>query len=132
MWWQEECSLVGLFNELIKDEKTAKYIKFKDDTLSLKFHKSFELKVIYKNGYFNTYINDKFYYDIEEQDIYEYIEEIVNDAYVIVEYNKKNWFHPKRYFELISKERFIMSKVKNAKRKVKRVFTVNNVLFENN
>ncbi|AUD62661.1 hypothetical protein BK010_03315 [Tenericutes bacterium MO-XQ] len=53
-WWQKDCSIVGLFNELIEDNKTANYIKIKDDTLSLIFHQSFELKVILNGGYFNT------------------------------------------------------------------------------
>lgn len=127
MWWQNDCSIIGLFNELNKDNEIAKYIIFKNDIISLIFHEAFELKVIYKNGYFNTYINDKFDYDVEEQDIYEYIEEIVKDAYVIVEYNKKVGIFHKRYFDLILKNKFNMSKIEKNKRKIKRVFTVNNV-----
>lgn len=84
-WWQKDCSIVGLFNEIIKNNKTVNYIKIKDETLILIFHKLFEMKVVFSRGYFNTYINDKFDYNIEEQDICEYIEEIINDKYVFIE-----------------------------------------------
>lgn len=131
-WWQKDCSIVGLFNELIKNNKTVNYIKIKDDTLILIFHKSFEMKVVFSGGYFNTYINDKFDYNIEEQDIYEYIEEIINDTYVFIEYKSKKGFFKRRYFDIVLKSKFSMNGFRSNSKIVKSIFTIKDVLFDIN
>ncbi len=131
-WWQKDCSIVGLFNELIKNNKTVNNIKIKEDTLILIFHKSFEMKVVFSGRYFNTYINDKFDYNIEEQDIYEYIEEIINDKYVFIEYKSKKSIIKRRNFDIILKSKFHMDELKSKNKKVKRIFTIRDVLFNNN
>jgi hypothetical protein len=131
-WWQKDCSIFGLFNELIKNNKTVNYIKIEDDTLILIFHKSFEMKVVFSGGYFNTYINDKFDYNIEEQDIYEYIEEIINDTYVFIEYKSKKGFFKRRYFDIILKSKFSMNGFRKNSKIVKSIFTIKDVLFDKN
>lgn len=127
-WWQKDCSIVGLYNELIKDNKTTNYIEINDGALSLIFHDSYRLKVLFKGSYFYTYINDQFDCYIEEQDIYEYLLEIVHGTYIFIEYNKKMGFFKKYQFHIVPKEKFILLNVN--RKHIKRIFTVDKVLFE--
>lgn len=131
MWWKKDCSINGLYNELYKNDKLRYHLKLENDKLSFEFHKNFKLEVKFNGVYFNVYINDKFDYNIEEQDILEYIEEIKNDNYVFVEYKSKRGFFHRRYFDIVLKDKFSIEDFRRVIKKIEKIYTIDNVLFEN-
>jgi len=131
MWWKKDCSINGLYNEPNKSDKIRYHLKFENDKLSFEFHKNFKLEVKFNGVYLNVYINDKFDYNIEEQDIFEYIEEINNDNYVIVEYKSKKGLFHRRYFDIVLKDKFSIEDFRKVIQKIQKIYTIDNVLFEN-
>lgn len=131
-WWQTDCSINGLFNELNKKDYIKTIMKYENDTVSFEFHKDFKFEVKFNGVFFNAYINGKFESNVEEQDIYEYIEEIINDTYVVIEYKSKKGFFRRRYLDTVLKSKFYLDKYRRNRKTVKRIFTIYEVLFESN
>ncbi|QVK17796.1 hypothetical protein KHQ81_13240 [Mycoplasmatota bacterium] len=88
--------------------------------LYININKHFIIKVVLA-GYFNVYINDVYYYNIDGQDIVGVLDEIALDEEYVIQYKRKIKFIQKNKFELskyIKKKNFI------------KIFDVNNVIFD--
>lgn len=97
-------------NELIKDK-----ISISNLEITLKVHEKFVVK---QKGR-NTYINDKFYYDIEEQDLLDCLCEFVEDndtIYVQYEhYHFEFHFNHSGYFKEIKRSKYSFEKLRHKK-----------------
>ncbi len=93
--------------ELKNLEKTA-------DGIKLTVHDGFIVTAeLSHNGLCKTFINGKFFYDIEEQDFEGSLKEFVTDGSVVyVQYNKKrkNIFALNKYFSTVKRDKFVIDK----------------------
>lgn len=71
-------SLKDLHDKLAKIEFLKNKIQLCNDEIVINFHKYFVLEIKLKD-FFSVYINSILYYNIEEQDIWESIHEIINE-----------------------------------------------------
>ena len=79
-------SLKDLHDKLAKIEFLKNKIQLCNDEIVINFHKYFVLEIKLKD-FFSVYINSILYYNIEEQDIWESIHEIINEEVVFIESN---------------------------------------------
>lgn len=97
--------------DLAKDLDFVNNITVTDKLLIIKFHEDFVIKI--RNvGIFYTYINDVFYYDIEDQDIWYSLKEITDNDDIIVQYKHKHGFFTRNKFYFYQKNDFNIEKVK--------------------
>lgn len=116
-------TLKSLYDDL-KDILQDK-IEIDNKFITITYHNDFIVK-IKLDCWFKVYINDKYFYNIEDQDIYYFIEDIVNDNYVIIEYKNKHGFYNRNFFKFIYKTKF--NKDKYSTKKIKRIFDINTLL----
>lgn len=97
-------------NEILKGK-----VSFNNYEITLKIHDNF----IVKQKSNRTYINDKFYYDIEDQDLLESFCEFVKDNDIIyVQYEHKHFgfnFNHSGYFKKIKKSKYLLRKLRHKK-----------------
>lgn len=69
--------------EYIKSHHSTKYISAtcEQNEISIVFHRELTIKIVFSNYYY-MYVNDIFYYDIDEQDIVSLIDDIFIGSYV--------------------------------------------------
>ncbi len=97
--------------------------------ITVEFHPDFIIEIT-DFPIYHTKINNKFYYDIEEQDVYEWIKEIAKDNCIFVEYKKPIGLFNRRYFIEYSKDQFNINKLPNKKR-IAKIFTASKIIEEN-
>ncbi len=99
--------------------------------ITLKIHDDFILK-IFKNRVYNAYLNDKFYYDIEEQDLLDSLCAFVEDDDTIyVQYKHYHFgfnFGHYRYFQKIKRSKYSYRKLKH-KKDIELIFDNKGVIF---
>ena len=79
-------SLKDLHDKLAEIELLKNKIQLCNDEIVINFHKDFVLEIKLKD-FFSVYINSILYYNIEEQDIWESIHEIIDEKVVFIESN---------------------------------------------
>ncbi len=93
--------------------------------IKIRYHDHFIINYNYTES--NIYINEKLYCFVEEQDLLEFLTEINNDEYYIVEYeNKRLTATP--YFKFLSKKKANIDKVKKTDN-VSRIFDINGLIY---
>lgn len=115
-----------LYEKLRQIDNIKPKLNFKNNIIYIDFHKDCRISIIY-NKYFELYINNIFYYDIEGQDIIEITTDIINNEWIFVE--KMNFFNKKKII-LIPKNKFSMQKEKVNKNTYK-VFSINELIYNN-
>ena len=73
------------------------------------------------------YINEKYYYSVEAQDLFDFLSEINNDKYYIVEYKIKR-LSTTPYFKLLNKKKTDVNKIRNSKN-VLRIFDIYSLIY---
>ncbi len=98
--------------------------------ITISYHNDFVIEYLVQS----MYINNEFYYDIEEQDISDFIREINNDKYVFIQYKHKhlqiyNLFDlgKRMKFMLVNKKKFNPAKIKH-KKDVEKVFDIHGLI----
>ncbi len=124
-------NFTNIIKELQENDCLKDKIRFQNNEIILEIHPDFILKTI--NG--KTYLNDKFYQDIEEKDLLElYTEFLQNDKIVYIEYQHKHFnFHSnivKSYFKEMQYEKYSLNKIKHL-RDVEMIFTNKRVIYNN-
>ena len=66
--------------------------------------RSHVIKIVFNSGFFDVYIDDIFYHDVDKWDIEESIESIITD-YILFKYNSAHIISPKEYEKVIKKDR---------------------------
>ena len=121
-------------NQLIEDSKeTVDAIlklfgdKASCDKLELKieYHKNFIIKYNFVKQ--TMYINEKYYYSVEEQDLFDFLSEIYNDMYYIVEYKFKR-LSPTPYFKFLSKKKTDINKIRKTNN-ILRIFDIHSLIY---
>lgn len=118
-------TLRDLYNKLTSVVFLQNKIQLEDERIKITFHDHYMLTVKL-NSYFNVYINDIFYYNIEEQDIWESICELTDDKSVIIECNSilKN-----RKVKVMQVDDFNKQKNKIMQKKNLKVFNTREIIF---
>lgn len=117
-----------LFRELSKIENLKNKITFNNEKIVIVFYDEFKLEIVFetKLGIYNIYINSMHYCEIEDQDIYKFIMEIINES-IIIQNKKLSPF--KRLFTVKLKKTFNL-KIWENKRNIK-IFTSDKILVDN-
>ena len=92
---------LGKLCSYIKTEFPAFPVVYENGVLSVPFRDDFAMKIRF-NGFYLLYFNDLFDYDVDEQDIREYVKEILSDRYVF--YTVKRWRKPR--LKVVPKEQY--------------------------
>ena len=75
--------------QYIKDKyNNYQAIKYTTTEITIVFYKGFEMKIQLK-GFYNIYLNDMFYYNVDWQDIKDTIDDFLTNKYVFCEQNNK-------------------------------------------
>ncbi|MBQ3158155.1 MAG: hypothetical protein IJB98_00500, partial [Clostridia bacterium] len=115
------------FNNIVSD--ILKLLKEKADysnyELTIKYHKDFIIK--YDFAMQTMHINEKYYYNVEEQDLFDFLNEINNDMYYFVEYRTKR-LSITPYFKLINKKKTNIDKIKKSN-KIFKIFDINSLIY---
>lgn len=121
-------SISDLFEELSKIEKLTNKISFSNEKIMIVFYEEFKLEIVFdsKLSLFYIYINSLYCCEVEEQDIFELIIEIMNES-IIIQNKKVTPF--KKLFIILSKESFDLQSWKE-KRNIK-IFTSDKILVNN-
>ena len=126
-------NLSELYTELLNFKETNKKSNMniscpENKRIFIDFHKDFKMDITFdeKFGPFNVYINSIFLSGAEEQDILEYLFEIIKDSIIIQ--NKKITF-AKKPFKIIPRKSYVLDNWNN-KRNIK-AFTSENTLLVN-
>lgn len=114
-----------LFENLKQIEVLKNKLIYLNNIIYIKFHKDCQIAIKF-NKYFKIYINNIFYYDIEGQDIFESIKDIVNDNWIFVE--KVNFINKKKIL-LIPKNKFTLRSV-FLNNKFRKAFSINELLYD--
>ena len=61
------------------------------------------IKIVYNFGFFDVYINDIYYHDVDKYDIEETIESIITN-YILFKNNSAHILSPKEYEKVIKKD----------------------------
>ncbi len=93
--------------------------------LDIKYHKNFIIK--YNFAKQTMYINEKYYYCVEEQDLFDFLSEINNDMYYIVEYKIKR-LSTTPYFKFLSKKKTDVNKIRKSNN-VLRIFDIHSLIY---
>ncbi len=106
-------------NELREDPLLQNIEELDDLSLRLVIHENFIVTLKDRN----TYINGKYYYDIEDQDIKTCYRDFITEDTVYIQYKKRGFSFLRgfSYFEEIPKNKFKLEKYAN-KRNVERIF----------
>jgi hypothetical protein len=119
-------SIEDLHNELLKVDEIKSVVSINNGILKIVFHGNFTIEVCFHKGFFNTYINSIFYYDIDYQDILDSLIETAKDT-IIIQRKRISVF--KSTFTLIPRKAFRKEqweKIGNVK-----VFTATETIFDN-
>lgn len=125
-------NMIDFFKNLEDNVLLKGKISVQNLEITLKVHEDFIVKSV--GG--NTYINDKFYYDIEDQDLLDSLCNFVEDNDTIyVQYNHKHFgFHYEhvfRYFEEIERKKYSYWKLKHRK-DIEFIFDNKGVIYSSN
>lgn len=93
--------------------------------LEIKYHDDFIIKYDFEKQ--TMYINEKYYYNVEEQDLFETLSEVNSDRYFIVEYKFKK-LRRIPYFRFLSKKNTDANKIRKTKN-VLRIFDINGLIY---
>lgn len=112
-----------------ENESLKGKVSIKDYEVNLKIHDNFVVKSTFES----TYINDKFYDNIEEQDLIDYLSDFVeNNNIIYVQYKHKHFklsfSHPFKYFKLIKRDKFSYQKLKH-KNDIELIFDNKGVIY---
>lgn len=99
---------------------------YSDYEVIIKYHNDFIIK--YDFSINTMYINDKYYYDVEEQDLLETLSEINNDEYFIIEYKSKR-LSSTPYFKFLYKNKTDINKIRKSNNIVK-IFDINGLIYD--
>lgn len=119
-------SLKDLHDKLAKIEFLKNKIQLCNDEIVINFHKDFVLEIKLKD-FFSVYINSILYYNIEEQDIWESIHEIIDEKVVFIESN--GLF--KRKVVIIDWAKFERKKEKYMKKKQVKIYSTTELIYQN-
>ena len=119
-------SLKDLHDKLAKIEFLKNKIQLCNDEIVINFHKDFVLEIKLKD-FFSVYINSILYYNIEEQDIWESIHEIIDEKVVFIESN--GLF--KRKVVIIDWAKFERKKEKYMKKKQVKIYSRTELIYQN-
>jgi len=131
-------SIQHLF-EILKDKPSFnKKLSITNNKLTIFIGHHFKIAVIL-NGDFYIYINDSLGYDAEEQDIVDFLTDIIENNYYVIEkknvmitgsyLNNSNFFPCKR-FEIISEKEYYKRKDKFLKKTNIKVFNHDEVIYD--
>ena len=118
-------SLKDLHDKLAKIEFLMNKIQLCNDEIVINFHKYFVLEIKLKD-FFSVYINSILYYNIEEQDIWESIHEIINEEVVFIESN--GLF--KRKVAIIDWAKFERQKEKYMNKKQVKIYSTTELIYQ--
>lgn len=118
-------SLKDLHDKLAKIEFLKNKIQLCNDEIVINFHKDFVLEIKLKD-FFSVYINSILYYNIEEQDIWESIHEIINEEVVFIESN--GLF--KRKVAIIDWAKFERQKEKYMNKKQVKIYSTTELIYQ--
>ncbi len=109
-----QLDMVDFFKDFSQNELLKDRVSLQNDAVVLKVHDNF----VVESACNCTYINGKFYFDIEDQDLLECLCDFVtDDNTVYVQYKHKHFgFHYEyafRYFKEIPKRKFSLNKLKH-------------------
>lgn len=121
-------SISELFEELSKIEKLSNKISLSNEKIMIVFYEEFKLEIVFESklSLFYIYINSLYCCEVEEQDVFEFIIEIMNKS-IIIQNKKVNPF--KKLFIILSKKSFDLQSWKE-KRNIK-IFTSDEILVDN-
>ncbi len=119
----QERNAIKEFNELVEPilELCGSKAFCSDAVLFVNYHDNFKIKYAFAEQ--TMYINDKYFYSVEEQDLLDFLTEISDDMYYIIEFKNKR-FSSTPYFKLLNKSKTTIDKMKNYKN-ILRVFDIN-------
>lgn len=89
---------------------------FSDFVLNVIYHNDLNIEYDFRKE--KMYINETYYYNVEEQDLFEFLSQINNDKYYVIEYKKR--LSDTSYFKLSNKNKTDINQI----RKIKRVLSV--------
>lgn len=114
-------------NTLLKDKIE---LHLKDFEIILKIHDNF----IVKTDPTGTYINGKFFYDIEEQDLLESYCEFITSQQIYIQFKSRRIFHmfpqPLKYFKIYSRKKSIAGFKYN--KKIDAIFNNKELIYKSN
>lgn len=98
---------------------------YSDFEVNIKYHNDFIIK--YDFAMQTMYINEKYYYDVEEQDLLETLKEINNDIYYIVEYKSKRLSNTP-YFKFLNKKKTNVNNIRKSNN-ILRIFDIHSLIY---
>ncbi len=120
-----------LLFEDVKETVDAILILFGDKAnysklvLDIEYHKNFIIKYNFVKQ--TMYINEKYYYSVEEQYLFDFLSEINNDMYYIVEYKFKR-LSTTPYFKFLSKKKTDINKIRKSNN-ILRIFDIHGLIY---
>ncbi len=126
---KKRIDLLELYEELRANETLREKLTLENGSIVLKVHDNF----VVKKGCGNTYVNSKFYYDIEDQEVSEcFCDFVANDKIIYVQYAHKHfglyYDKPCGYFGEFTKKDFVFNKLKH-RNDVELVFDNERVIY---
>lgn len=100
----------------------ASYSNFE---VNIKYHNDFIIK--YDFAMQTMFINERYYYSVEEQDLFDFLSEINSDMYYIVEYKFKR-LSTTPYFKFLSKKKTDVNKIRKSNN-VLRIFDIHSSIY---
>ena len=97
------CESLKQLYEVISKKMTNYNIVLNENYLIVENSMSHVIKIVFNSGFFDVYIDDIFYHDVDKWDIEESIESIITN-YILFKNNSAHIISPKEYEKVIKKD----------------------------
>ena len=98
------CESLKQLYEVISKKMTSYNIVLNENYLTIENSTSHVIKIVFNSGFFDVYIDDIFYHDVDKWDIEESIESIITN-YILFKNNSAHIISPKEYEKVIKKDK---------------------------
>ena len=78
-----------LYMNLIKNCRIKPFVKLFNNNIEIIPYKTLNIRIV-ENQYFDLYVNNLFYYSIENEEIYDFIQEFAENKFVFIKEILKN------------------------------------------
>ena len=96
------CESLKQLYEVISKKMTSYNIVLNENYLTIENSMSHVIKIVFNFGFFDVYIDDIYYHDVDKFDIEETIESIITN-YILFKNNSAHIISPKEYEKVIKK-----------------------------
>ena len=90
--------------EVVSKKTTSYKTVLNENTLIIENSMNHFIKIIFNFGFFDVYIDDIYYHDVDKYDIEETIESIITN-YILFKNNSAHILSPKEYNKIIKKDK---------------------------